>query len=1097
MFYIKSKIIILLSILLLMLSACGGGGGSSDPVTLSSGDTNTSNIIDVPENPLTSASFTLDESDFNDTTNFELINAKSLTPKVTLTQLHPSTSLDISSGDITFSAGALTDIYQNYNYPTSLSQTAVEEKIGKPLYIDGEFAGIIDRFENGEIIVRDAQDISEVYEQFDIEASVDELETSITRSIRRSIGKYDYLNKEPLKVSFISKDVQIKSRALKQEPVVVIEFPEGYTIPLSREFTGDIDCELSDAMCDAAFNYDTSYAKEFDKEKSFGSVVFSTAGSRIEIGLGAYIRAMYDYNTIGSNQYYFEFKPTAYYLVNMVMSIKGTDAVTAGSETFKIVQNGLNIAVPLHKFVSLNINVIPEIVIGMEAAPNNKELTFEASLESKRTGYIRMVYSNGGGSVTKGIEESSDPLVKSAITLKVDTDKEKVVGYLFPEIAVRPQLKFTKISKKVNIAYVRNGARIDTMVKGIVNDNWIVENDELSGSTVEDVYLKTYLYGLIDYKWDVKVGDTDIVSSDNWSEIYKSSTLNILEWMSQYLQQPKVTVTALNNKRLVAFDIESAYKNNIRFYYTTNGDEINKDTINNSRDGTTYQIWRIGDAPIELSEDTIMKVKAVLFTDEIPEKASTLWAWGMSISQQAELDVVYIPEPLITPSAQDFTTSVNVAITQSSNDEIKVSHNAGLTFTSCGVSSCSLTVSETEDLYVKAVRNFNGKEYSSIVSRGYYRKCASQETVGEEGKCVTQCPYLWDIAYVESGVTHSDAGLSPEELIVTNGISKFLDFFIAPTCDESFTMTTSEQQYCQPYLDAKTYESTSTYENSGGESGATNNNEYPALISHHGGFWNENGTLCDSSTMFVQGQGEVTYSGYFEKDISTDIITGNAFTVAGIGESGNLYFTPRTYKPSTTEDTDIPTDTNTSDDNTTIPPDNNSDTDTENGGDVDGSYEESVNLRWHFQLDFNGPLGSGTMTINNLIFDCAKPDTMFNDPLYGYQCGAAYGDESNVTYSYTGITQGTDVTPLIIYTKGIQFAAVQYYDGIPYDIGDMVYTGNTYETHGAWNCVGDWADTSSKLILGQNVIFSTTSVDDGATCTYTFLPCQNETCTSY
>ncbi|MCG6201992.1 hypothetical protein [Psychromonas antarctica] len=798
------KILSLLSllILLLLLGSCGDKNldGSSD-------DTE-QQVDDDSGATITSSDFSIDETDFADTSNFIKVPGKSNASSVELR--NKPDGLVISATDIT--TNGQIDFSSEYRYETFLSQSLIEANLEHPLYIDGVFSGIIEKYEQGAIVVKNAVNISDAYEYFDISASNDEIVESITRSIKKTMGAYDHMNVQPLKISFIQKDIFSKQRTLKSEPVVVIEFPKGYKIPLkplstTRALDVNVDCELSEAMCDAEFNYGNSYEQDLETTNQFGSAVFTTVGSKIEIGLGAFIRAKYDYNTAASNEYRFEFKPTAYYLVNIEAAITG-GAVIAHEYTFDIVQNGLDIPIPLPQGVKLNINIKPELVIGMEEALNVEKTNFKASLKSTRTGYVHLVYSSDAddGAPKVGIKEEADPLVKAGISVDIDTKTDEVIGYLFPQIAVRPQLGFLKVDKKINIAYVRNGARVDTKLRGLIKDDWVVENTEISGSSEEDVYLKTELYGLIDFKWDIKVGDTDLYSSDKWKELYKSEKpLILLEWYSQLLHSPKMNLVASSETRIIDFDIQSSLKQHIRYYYTTDGTDIDKKIINDNRDSTPYLIWRDEDAPLTFSEDTPIKVRAVVFTDEITAKDDTLWRWGMSISKQVNAAAIYLPQPTIDPVAKEFKDPFAVNVTDLEGNMIEYDQYGTGVYTECGVFTCAISVSKTANITFRTVKEVNGNRYTSNEIIGHYRQCADHEGM-EFGSCINQCPFLWDITYQQTDTKlgfAEDGKIDFERAPIVAGSGQVLDVLIFPRCDFSLGSDDSElYKKCAPYLNA-------------------------------------------------------------------------------------------------------------------------------------------------------------------------------------------------------------------------------------------------------------------------------------------------------
>jgi hypothetical protein len=954
------------------------------------------------ENILNSNSFSLDESSFADTSNFQVLNGKSNNPVVNLSINQNLQPLQIPvSKIITTLETNSSQFLAQQSYHTTLTQSEVTNKIGKPLYIGGKFVGIIEGYNAGDISVKNAAHIKDVYSKFDIKASNDKIIKSLQRAIKGSgFGKYDYMNKEPLKVSIKKRSLLFRpiDGEMPNDPTIVIEFPKGYTIPLRalKRTSFNADCTLSEAMCDASFNYSKSWDKDFGKTLSAGSVTFTTAGSKIEIGLGAYIRAMYDYNTIGTNKYYFEFKPSVYYLVNLEASIKG-GSVSAAEKTFDIVKDGLNIPIPLYEGVILNLNLKPEVVIGLENAPHNKNIDFSAKIHSDRTGYVKLVYTNGGSSITKGITDNADPLNdKGKLTLHVDTGTDEIVGYLFPEIAVRPQLSFAKIDEKVNIAYVRNGVRVDTKIKGLVMDDWIVDNDKIDGSAVEDVFLKTYLYGLVDYKWDIKVGDKDIWSNSDWSEIYKSPTLNILEWMSQFLQIPKIiTNIKKDGTRELKFDIRSTYKDNIRFYYTLDGTDIDKTVINSDRDHTPYKMWKTGDVPATFSGDKTIKARAVLFTDEIPEKQDTLWKWGMSISKQTQKDSVDVHTPTISPTSKDFTGTINVNLSQNQNYKILYSTDNGISFSECGSGSCSKAISKTTPFIAKAVKNFNGKDYFSGKVAGYYRKCQSDEGLSDNGKCVTKCPYLWDVSYDRSNSLETDYQLYTNIFIYPREYFRYEEYGYDP-------VNTNEYEACKNYIENPKTDAIYFHYHIIGDDPKndikTGDISAPPSICYFGmpgcgdpsnGYPVQSGSALikkivydkiNKGASFSLGDSEskMRYDDVLSKDVLiTDIIkmtfTKREYTSSNSGASGDTNSTNDTNQSSTTD------------------PTNNSDNNPDNGGSIDGNYNDKV-INWDITLNVQAPARLGgeipactyKLEWKNIPIDC-KYDLSPTSPSYLYK----------------------------------------------------------------------------------------------------------------
>lgn len=818
----KLLIIIIFSLTLLS-TGCSDSGGSSDNVPADDGGSNSGNSDnnDPTDDPnddglISSSSFSIDESDFADTSNFIKIEGKANNPVVEFQAVDQSLQITTSQLD---SSGPI-NIESEYRYPTSLSKAEIEASAGQPLFIDGIFAGIIDKYEAGAIVVRNASSFQEAFQSFNVEASNDEIVESISRSVQSAFGAYDHLNEQPLKITFKQKEIINQQRGIQQEPVIVIEFPKNYSIPLQRVEprsdsgnSASVDCTVAEAMCDAELNINRQYGKDFGESTSFGSIEFSTEGSKIEIGLGSYIHAKYDYNVAQNNEYYFEFRPTAYYLVNIEAKVGGSGGITGAEHTFDIVDNGLDIKIPLPKGAFLNLNLKPEFVIGMEDAPNIKEAKFEARLNSHKTGFVKLSYdSDSGAHFTKDIIEKAEPLLKAGITMSIDTNKHEIVGYIFPQIAVRPQLGFLKIDKKVNLAYVRNGARADTKLKGKISEEWVLENTELTRDSEKDAHLITELYGLIDFKWDLKVGDKDIYSSDNWTVLFKSdSTLKILEWYSKILPAPEINVVAqADSDRIVSFSVPTSvptdFKDALRYYYTTNQgisapDEIDDQVILDSRDNTPYEIWRAGDDTLRFPEDTGINVRAVAFTDELASTQNTLWTWGMSITMQTEGAAAYLLPPSLNILGKEFDESFTVTASQAADgNDIEVDKFGIGSYQPCG-SPCTLQITESSTPTFRAVKEINGKDYYSTIIAGNYRKCGENQGI-QDGKCIDECPFLWDIDYQQSTVSVYSSEEDKSHPSKYKGSARIQDVLIYPRCD--FIMSEVLEEKCAPYLSPPT-----------------------------------------------------------------------------------------------------------------------------------------------------------------------------------------------------------------------------------------------------------------------------------------------------
>jgi len=147
---------------------------------------------------------------------------------------------------------------------------------------------------------------------------------SISRAIKRGDikGRYDSINKTPLRLSVIYKKVKnstIRSISVN-EPILHIDIPKGYHIPIKPR---NLSCSFSSAEC--TFTSQLAAKKNLNLGYTYenSGITFTTDGSYIEIGLGAYLKAHYDKNLFTDSVFDFTFAQSAYFESNMVISIKG------------------------------------------------------------------------------------------------------------------------------------------------------------------------------------------------------------------------------------------------------------------------------------------------------------------------------------------------------------------------------------------------------------------------------------------------------------------------------------------------------------------------------------------------------------------------------------------------------------------------------------------------------------------------------------------------------------------------------------------------------------------------------------------------------
>ena len=315
-----SSIMLFFSLLIASaLTSCSGGGGG--------GTENTS--TDIVSNPQSeSVALLFPEVD----TDELLVNPPStkIDTVSSNAEIHTTyTQKDKVEIDISY----LLNEYPDTNMITFLPAVDLNDsQIGSALFVSGVFKGmILDTIaSNSNVLAKleDANELSDVYESFDIIFQNDAIAQSIKRSlaVKDIKGRFDDINKDPLKISLLNKVNSLNksssntSSLTNDNLVLRIDIPKGYTIPIE---TRSISCTFSTLDCTLTTQGES--IQNLDLGKSYGEngLTFSTEGSYIEIGIGTYLRAHYDYNYIGADTFDFDLAQSAYFESNLSVTLSG------------------------------------------------------------------------------------------------------------------------------------------------------------------------------------------------------------------------------------------------------------------------------------------------------------------------------------------------------------------------------------------------------------------------------------------------------------------------------------------------------------------------------------------------------------------------------------------------------------------------------------------------------------------------------------------------------------------------------------------------------------------------------------------------------
>ncbi len=191
-------------------------------------------------------------------------------------------------------------------------------EIDQPLFVDGKFKGIVESIEQKvtgqEIHLKDAQHLSDVYKSFDVMFRNEEVVGTLQRSISqgRLKGLYDHLNHEPLHFSLKERSTTTGRSLGSGEPVLRIDIPKGYYIPVEPR---SLHCSFGNLECTMSVQGEASQHTDLGNSVTEAGITFSTEGSYIEIGLGSYLRVHYDHNVFSKDVLDFELAQSAYFII--------------------------------------------------------------------------------------------------------------------------------------------------------------------------------------------------------------------------------------------------------------------------------------------------------------------------------------------------------------------------------------------------------------------------------------------------------------------------------------------------------------------------------------------------------------------------------------------------------------------------------------------------------------------------------------------------------------------------------------------------------------------------------------------------------------
>ncbi len=625
---------LLLSGLLLLSTGCGGGSGdgSSSPTT-----TEADSVPLTTEETEALSNLLPDMNTHSATDNTQLIATTARDAKVEYTPIGDGKSTEIPLS--TFISGSFEDGIL-LNDASGISDVDV----GKALFIDNIFRGMIDKVsksgDNVSVELVEAKDFTDVYSTLDIDIQNDAFKKSIQRAINSKVnfGKYDSINKNPLKVSLI--DSSSTTRSLKDDELILrIDIPAGYTMP--RKATRAVECSDWDLENDVCSTIDDEISKKLDADLSLtaGNITFSSEGSYIEIGLGAKIKLVYDYHLIGASDYYVEGEVSKYYKLNLQANFSASMPEPSNSnlsfdEDLDFLNGGLFISIPTPSGVQVGVNIFPSFRYGGKMGLDG---TFSYSKTIGDGGAVQFMYDSiSGENYNREVDKEFE---NAEGTYSAGIEASGYI-YVFPNITFVPSIGHSAISARIDIANFRVGTKVEGAISSKIDGEFNLINDgELEDKYGAEAKISLDRSNILELEWDFTVAGHQVFESQTLT--ITADSVNLFEWKAGLLKDPKIIFENKSDdssKILVTFQSEDDpdIQKHISYFYSR-GYVVPAQDIPIIDIGEHPLVWKKGDESIVIEEGETIKVRSAVWNkDTVAEDKNREWAFGMSISQQVE-----------------------------------------------------------------------------------------------------------------------------------------------------------------------------------------------------------------------------------------------------------------------------------------------------------------------------------------------------------------------------------------------------------------------------------------------------------------------------
>ncbi len=562
-------------------------------------------------------------------------------------------------------------VVSDFNASTStfvLSDTSLTLDESTPLFIDGEFKGLVDSIdENNVVTLKDAESITDVYKSFDLSYEADEVAQALTRSVaqassQKKIGKYDYMNSDSLS-AYVYRKKDPLQRGLNNNPenlIMHIDIPQGYEIPLEAKSNPDLRLFSVEKEVSITDSNHIDYPLIEDKNSV---IKFTSKGSYIEYSVGATIRAKYQVNATTANEYAFSFSFGSELASNLQFEITG-DGELKKDYLFELTKVlSIPLRSPNFPAATVYLNFQPKFQYLFDGEAHGR--IFMANY-IKKNGSINIEYDNQSGlkhTVTNNSEE------KNSFELDLNVTANTT---LYPYLDIKPSIKISGIKRAISFGDFQTGVKLSTDAHGVIHTGFEVINTSVIKSALDaEAYIETDFYALVNATINFMIG-TESIYAQEAQNLYTSDPKRIFDWHIQLLETPMIN-TQVNLDDFQSFyvgfsNIESntTIKNNLEYHYTLTDLETNTKT-EKIWDGESFLISK----PTKISLRTVLKNKDI---------SNGEWSFGSSYSFEVEkvlekftdLNYEKFPITLDVCTEQYFTTKVTLDNLTCPKDNTKV-----------------------------------------------------------------------------------------------------------------------------------------------------------------------------------------------------------------------------------------------------------------------------------------------------------------------------------------------------------------------------------------------------------------------------------------